>query len=67
MRALLILIALFLTQSFSGGLNELRGLEDQEGNTHLFYRIYTPIPCNYPYDCYDNPIWHFSIIQENME
>jgi hypothetical protein len=42
--------------------SELKGMEDQSGNTHLFYRLYTFLEGEFPIgDYYQNSIYHFDL------
>lgn len=62
----LIGICPFGTNSFSQTVvspqfSELKGMEDQLGNTHLFYRIYLYQPGGPIGDYYENSIYHFDL------
>ncbi|MCU0406281.1 MAG: hypothetical protein MUE64_04785 [Ignavibacteriaceae bacterium] len=51
----------FSQTNISPQFSELKGMEDQLGNTHLFYRIYTSYT-NDPFYNMTNDIYHFDLI-----
>ena len=56
----------FLANSFSQTnispqFSELKGMEDQLGNTHLFYRIYEEFSNQYDFSM-DNNIYHWDLV-----
>lgn len=62
----LILSLLFImslnAQTYFYTFNELNGIEDNSGNTHLFYRLYTFQKGGGPLgDYYENSIYHFDL------
>jgi hypothetical protein len=64
-----LLFVCFLVNSFSQTnispqFSELKGMEDQLGNTHLFYRIYS-LYISDPFYEYNNDIFHFDILSMN--
>ena len=67
MKKLAFLFVLILTTSFFPQqkyytFSELKGMEDYNGNTHLFYRLYFYQHRNAPMDDYEeNSIYHFDI------
>lgn len=58
---LLVLLSFIFSQNiFSQTFSELKGFEDQNGNTHLFYRIYQEI--KYPdQTVIDNKLYHWDL------
>lgn len=58
---LLVLLSFIFSQNiFSQTFSELKGFEDQNGNTHLFYRIYQEI--KYPdQTVIDNMLYHWDL------
>jgi hypothetical protein len=63
-----LLFVCFLANSFSQTnvspqFSELKGIEDQLGNTHLFYRIYTSFE-NPPIYSWSNHIYHWDLETE---
>ena len=50
----------FSQTNISPQFSELKGMEDQQGNTHLFYRIYTSIENPPVYD-WSNHIFHLDL------
>ena len=59
------LIICYLVNSFSQTnispqFSELKGMEDQQGNTHLFYRIYSSYS-NDPFYDSNNDVYHFEL------
>jgi len=60
-----IIFSCFFINSFSQTIvspqfSELKGMEDQQGNTHLFYRIYSSYEDYYIYSNH-NDIYHFDL------
>ncbi|MCH7962845.1 MAG: hypothetical protein IH852_02805 [Bacteroidetes bacterium] len=53
------------SQNVSPQFSELKGMEDQSGNTHLFYRIYTTSydSVNY-WTNSSNNIYHFDLLNQ---
>ena len=48
-------------QNVSPHFSELKGMEDAQGNTHLFYRIFSSVGA-YPFPhSFDNSIYHFDL------
>ena len=69
MNKILIIALLFISslsaQQYYYTFYELKGMEDQSNNTHLFYRLYTfqyggPIVGDY----YENSIYHFDLFNQ---
>ena len=65
MKACLLFVLFIFTpntfsQNVSPEFSELKGMEDQSGNTHLFYRIYSSTQANEIYDR-RNDIYHFNL------
>jgi len=67
MKRLLIIVLLSTAATFSQNVSpqfsELKGMEDQSGSTHLFYRIHTSID-NDPIYEWSNHIYHWNIFAE---
>jgi len=61
---LLFVIIIFISNTFSQNISpqfsELKGIEDQSGNTHLFYRILSYFN-NDPFFDSNNDIYHFDL------
>ncbi len=51
----------FSQTNISPQFSELKGMEDQLGNTHLFYRIYLYQPGGPIGDYFENSIYHFDL------
>ena len=51
----------FSQTNISPQFSELKGMEDQQGNTHLFYRIYTSFE-NPPLYQWSNNIYHWDLL-----
>jgi hypothetical protein len=54
----------FPQTNISPQFSELKGVEDQQGNTHLFYRIYHKIVYSPYEDEYSNHIFHYDLINQ---
>ncbi len=68
MKKLAFLFVLILTTSFFPQqkyytFSELKGMEDNNGNTHLFYRLYTYQKNSDPFaDYIENSIHHLDVV-----
>ncbi|MCK5702289.1 MAG: hypothetical protein KAI29_14090, partial [Cyclobacteriaceae bacterium] len=60
---LLIFTPITFSQNVSPQFSELKGMEDQSGNTHLFYRIYETNYDSLGYGTEYNHIYHFYLAQ----
>jgi hypothetical protein len=57
----LVFVSVLAAQNVSPQFSELKGMEDGQGNTHLFYRIFSSIGA-YPYShSSNNSIYHFDL------
>ena len=71
MKTVLFITLLFLSdisaQQYYYTFSELKGMEDGNNDTHLFYRTYTLKEAGYPFsNYYENSIHHFDI-QNNVD
>lgn len=60
---LLLLISNIFAQQNYYTLSELNGMEDQNGNTHLFYRLYKYF--EFPHIFIENSIYHLDLSSDN--
>ena len=61
MKLFKFILTIFLIKiSMAGSFSELIGIEDNSGNTHLYYRIYYIIPAPFG-DGYDESIYHYDL------